>query len=215
MSNKRAFNPFRSALTLMELLVVLAILAALAAILVPLLSSSMQITVSKDASGNSITKSPQQIATEATMKQLRDTIAGTPDRPGYWNDVLAYSGDPNQLHITIGDLFNNNRLPSSLQQFNPNTRRGWRGPYLLNETGTYPDPTLQANIVRGFTSDYGAKGDSAMIDAWGNPIVIQWPTGTSIQWPTGDPIGHVRLCPGRTGRNHPNPVDGLDGDGSR
>jgi hypothetical protein len=171
----------------MELIVVLLILVVLAGILVPLFSSNMQIPV-----GNGATKSPQQIVTEATMKTLRDTIVGTPDRPGYWNDILPSTLDPTQTPLTIKDLFTfNTSLPASLAQFDPSARRGWRGPYLLNATGRYPDPTSSAVAARNFTADYGLLNDPCMLDGWGNPIVIQWPTGVD---PNSNPTGHfVRL----------------------
>ncbi len=160
----------RAALTLAELAVVLVILVALAGILVPMLSN-LQVNVGNASDPNN--KSPKQIATEATLQRLRETIVGAPNRPGYWNDLLAYSGNPTQSPATLRDLFVvNPALPVALQTFDPTTHRGWRGPYLLNPTGTYT-----VNATNGFTTTFGATGDPALIDAWGSPIIIQWPTG--------------------------------------
>ncbi len=172
----------RPGLTLMELLVVIVVVLVLAGIAIPLFSGAFQMTVGKDANGTAITKSPQQVATESTMERLRDIIAGTPERPGYWTDLLASGTDPTPTPLTLKDLFVvNPALPVRLQQFDPNTRRGWRGPYLLSAPGKYA-----VSVANGFTTTYGQPGEATVPDAWGRPIVIQWPTG--------DPTGrYVRL----------------------
>jgi type II secretory pathway pseudopilin PulG len=158
----------RPGLTLAELLIVLLVLVALAGIIVPRMASA--------------TANAKQQTTVATMERLKEIIAGSPQLPGYWNDILASSSDPTQTPLTMRDLFyfNTNLLLQypqwpSLQTFDPNTRHGWRGPYLMNSSGTYPDPTNPAVLARGFTATYGALGDPAMLDGWGNPIVLQWP----------------------------------------
>jgi type II secretory pathway pseudopilin PulG len=158
----------RPGLTLAELVIVLLVLVAVAGIIVPRMTAA--------------TANAKQQTTIATMERLREVIAGTPQLPGYWNDILSSSADPNQTPLTMRDLFyfNVNLLAQypqfpSLQTFDPTIRHGWHGPYLVNASGYYPDPTNPVAISHGFTATYGAIGDPAMLDGWGNPIVIQWP----------------------------------------
>jgi prepilin-type N-terminal cleavage/methylation domain-containing protein len=195
-------RPRRPGFTLTEMAVVLAIVAATALLIPPLLP---QIQVTKNAPP----KSPQQIATEATMKRLGDIINGTPDWPGYWHDNLSSAGDTTLTPLTLKDLF---AMPATtvqststaMQAFAPCTGRGWRGPYVLYQTATYTVNTqrgftagaypnqLNANNSYALTANpaylapagagtigFGQNGDPAMLDGWGNPIVIQWPTDTA------------------------------------
>ena len=59
-------------------------------------------------------------------------------------------------------------------RFDATYKRGWRGPYLSQATGSY-----SINVSSGFTASYGNTGDKALIDAWGNPVVIQNPGATN------------------------------------
>lgn len=62
---------------------------------------------------------------------------------------------------------NDNAIPT----FDPDSRIGWNGPYLISHSGTY---TLVA--TGNFTGDYGDPGDKAVLDSFnGLPIVIQVP----------------------------------------
>lgn len=183
----------RSGMTLVELLVVLVVLIALAGLLVPILSGSLQIVVGKDTSGNAVSESVQEIGTNATLRTLRDTILGTPGHPGYWNDLLTSQADTTPWPWTMADLFvvpgtlpagTASYLPTSLQQYNPNTGLGWRGPYIVQQTATYAVNTASGFLpstpyVYGATNlstGYGQTGDPGVLDAWGCPIIIQWPS---------------------------------------
>jgi len=144
-------------LTLVELLVVLGVLIVVSVILVPLLGN---LTIS---SGNT-RKSPQQIATETTFQHVRDAIMGTPSQPGLWNDL----GENEAYPQYIADLFIcPSTLPANLQAFDPNTRLGWRGPYLQWTGALYGksngDPAYE-------NPDY-----PAVLDGWGRPIILQYP----------------------------------------
>ncbi len=77
-----------------------------------------------------------------------------------------FYNDTGLFPATIKDLFIN-PFPSSnpLSEFNRDTNLGWRGPYIISQGGTYPR-----------TDSYGTVGDPAILDAWGNPIVLQIPT---------------------------------------
>ena len=202
-----ATSPRRRGLSLMELLVVMVILIATAGLVTYLYSGALEMTVGKDGSGAPISKSVQQIGTEATLTQMRNAIVGTPGHPGYWNDVLSSQADTTTTPITLADLFrvptatpsppysaSTAPLATNLQTFNPNTGRGWRGPYMAQATGSYPNTTTGNWSARNFTATYGAANDPALIDAWGNPIVIQWPANSADSTPTAtQQYQYVRL----------------------
>lgn len=148
--------PARRAVTLIELLVVLVVLTALAGIVLVRVTGFSIHTAQGD-------KSPERIATEATMRAIADAIVGTTDQPGFLQDV----GDMPEY---MEDLFVNNGHPD----FDPVTRRGWRGPYIRTHTGSYA-----VDAARGFTTVYYDGVDDppspTLLDAWGDPIVIQYP----------------------------------------
>jgi prepilin-type N-terminal cleavage/methylation domain-containing protein len=148
--------------TLVELLVVAMILVALAGILVPFFEKTFW-----DA--------PKQ-TTQVTLTNLRQIVMGNDASPGYF-------GDLRQLPETMADLFvTPSYLPTALQTFDRNAARGWRGPYVQNQTGTYT-----VNATAGFTTGpnangtgnpgYGNANDPAVMDAWNHPVVLQIPTG--------------------------------------
>ena len=137
----------RSGFTLLELVVVVAILVVLAEVVIPLVAG--------------IRENSASVATTANLQAMRAAIVGGDGRLGYLSDM-------GQLPGSVRDIF---VMPAGAATFNPLTGRGWRGPYMMDATGTY-----QINVGQGFTSAYGAAGDPAVLDAWGQPIVIQAPT---------------------------------------
>ena len=157
----------RAAFTLVEMIVVLAILVAVAGMVIPLV-------------GNTLDTSQRQ-ATQASMSVLQNTIKGNRSLPGYW-------GDLRQLPWTMADLFvvptdvSSGHLPATLQTYDRNTGRGWRGPYIENTSGTYVVDTTNGftNFTGTIGSGYGMAGDQAVMDAWNRPIVIQFPTKDSL-----------------------------------
>ncbi|MEL6109997.1 MAG: type II secretion system protein [Planctomycetota bacterium] len=163
----------RPGFTLVELTGVLIILALVAAMVIPLVSGSNG-TLSINVGGQ--TRSAEAIATETTMRAIRDAVVSSGSRTGLWADLGHV---PNRLPRTIGQMFATDPPLSSTPPFNPVTAIGWRGPYLAQPTGIYPDvsavhpSTGNTWSDDNFTSDYGATGDLTMIDAWGNPIVLQ------------------------------------------
>jgi type II secretory pathway pseudopilin PulG len=166
--------PRRSALTLLELVVVVAILAALAGMAVPLYEN---------------TTSQSQIGvTNETLRRLQDVIlntyvpnmkgadisSGLSSLPIVNLDGLPRSTQSGQPSITW--LFQNpasqfGAVASLAQSFNRVSRLGWNGPYLTNSAATYPGINSNAASA-GFNSTYGNVGDPAVLDGWGNPIVI-------------------------------------------
>lgn len=138
-----------SGVTLLELVVVLAILAVVGALIVPSLSRHVE------ASRDTITRS--------SLAQIRSVILDS-----YYHDQfeqLPYFAGYTQLK----SLYVN---PNPGQLYDPVTRRGWRGPYLLSPQNA---PSYAVVPSHGFTSLYGQDGDPAPLDGWGRPIVLQQP----------------------------------------
>lgn len=172
--------------TLIELAVVLLILIALAGMLIPYVQNT---------GGGA-----QCVATDASLVAIRDAIMGTGGQPGYLSDMGGFpkhpgvsttAASPYSLHYLFSD-WNANADPSPntclsstsgsndsncqhLPHFNPNTQRGWRGPYLSNGltcgslTQNYvaPNPPEQSPIYMvckiGAPEHYAQCGDSSCV----------------------------------------------------
>ena len=96
-------------------------------------------------------KTPEQIATEATMQAIRDAIMGKPGQPGAWADLGQQPewfpprvDDLRHEFETVSDVSNYMNY-AGIEEYNPVTRIGWRGPYIMGQ----------------------------LLDAWGNPFQIQ------------------------------------------
>lgn len=158
-------------MSLLELSVVLLILAGLAGMALPYLGGAGRTAACQ--------------ATDATLATVRDAIIGSGATPGYLSDMgdFPYYLDTSMTprHDTLHFLFANslsigattyyaNGLAAgdSRLQFNPATRRGWHGPYLLN----------------GVT----IAGQSAVLDSFHppqctgdcrSPVILQLPGGNA------------------------------------
>ena len=145
-----------SGLTLVELVIVLVILVALGSLMVPILS-------------NSQTDAAEQ-TTKASLVAVRDALQQS------WSDTeyVSLPGPPATTAIEVQRLqvrwlFENPVTGDASPGFDPDTRLGWNGPYLVNWTGRY-----QINAVKNLTAAYGTNGDPAILDTFtGTPIVIQ------------------------------------------
>ncbi len=146
-TRRRSGGRNRRGLTLLELLMVLIVLIALAGVLIPLLNANFKIDIYGDGT---VKKSPQQIATENTMNQVRDIMMGTPDRQGVWADLGQRA---EYFPQRLSDLFQSSY--AGVSTFDPVTKVGWRGPYLVHATGR------------------DSLGRGTLVDAWGNEILIQ------------------------------------------
>lgn len=151
--------------TLVELVVVLAVLVVIVGLLISQFGSLRFSAAGKD-------RTAEEVATFATLGEVRDAIMGASDHSGLWQDL---GERPNLFPCKIADLFVTNYFssydyPPSLQRFDPVTRLGWRGPYLVPGGMQY-----SVNEAMGFADDYGHDGDPGVADAWGRPVVLQIP----------------------------------------
>jgi hypothetical protein len=166
----------------MELVTVVAILAFLAGMVTFNLSPN-QLTFG-GAGGN---KTAGRIATEATMKEIRDAILGRGGNPGYWQDMNRdiwfwptklewLSRPPAEAFVLPYDAdYATVSYYNGMMSFNSSKRVGWRGPYLR-----YTGVVVPTDAARGFTSVYWGDGSlRAPADAWGNAIVMQFPSQPS------------------------------------
>jgi len=157
LSSRRAGSPSRRGFTLVELVIVVTILAVAAGVVF--------------MRGATIQAASQIDATRAILRNARDAIVGSIDRPGFFDDL----GEP---PAQVGDLF---ALPAALPSgaaaapFDPYAARGWNGPYLATATGLYA-----LDAAHGFTASYGAAGAPALLDAWAHPIVLQHPSAPGV-----------------------------------
>lgn len=132
----------RYAFTLVEMIVVLMILAALSSVVAPLLSQSVH-----DAN---------RISTQTSLTAVRDALVK------YWSDtkhlpmdgITTSATESNRLDIDW--LFRNPTSGDQVQDFDPNTKIGWRGRYLNHSTG-----------------DEIAAGKWLIVDAWNTELVVQ------------------------------------------
>ncbi len=107
-------------ITLMELTVVLLILIGLAGVLVPYVSGVRDLSACA--------------STEASLVAIRNAIVGSFEQPGYFEDMRALPASVNDLWVK----------PAGASDFNPLTRRGWRGPYLIS-------PAAEDAYLKGMT----------------------------------------------------------------
>lgn len=145
-------------LTLIELLVVLMVLIAVAGIVIPNVTD-LRFGFDGDR------KTASQIATEKTLMEVRAAILGAEDKKGLWRDLGEREAD---LPQKIAELF----VPRVgwSTDFDPNTRLGWRGPYVMDSGARH-----------GVNNIYGNANDPAILDGWGRSIVIQSPTALTIR----------------------------------
>jgi prepilin-type N-terminal cleavage/methylation domain-containing protein len=170
----------RQGFTLAEMLIVLAILATVAALVVPAVGRFA--ADSRDA------------VTRQSLTRVRDAIA-----QAYWQDS-AYQLPNSPLRANrpqLRYLFLNPATEDTTVTFDPAYRRGWRGPYLVNQ----PGPVYAIDNTAGFTNQYGENGDPVVMDGWGRPIVIQCPGllpdgGLDVRLVSAGPDGVLTVPPG-------------------
>jgi len=176
------YSVARRALTLMEMLIVVSVLSVLATLVLP-------------SVGNFLGESRGDI-TQQSLTRLRDVIAQT-----YWQDANGNLPQPNLSVSTsrsnspqLRYLFVNPATEDTTVTYNPATRLGWRGPYLVANNGS----VYTINTATNFTEQYGENGDPTVLDGWGNPIVIQHPGlvadgGQDVRLVSAGPNGIVNI----------------------
>lgn len=184
----RSLRSSRRGMTLLELAMVVSILAILTALVVPGFTGQMEDT--------------RRMAAKATVQNLRNVVADrylddlqalpspnlldTARRSGAAQLPLLLPNDVPQLHFLF---VNPNQYASgstpqyvAVRDYDPSSRIGWNGPYVMNVSSTYPNPAAvrfpndpnntQTWADYGFTTSFGQPGDFAQYDPWGSPIVI-------------------------------------------
>lgn len=191
----------RAGLTLLELLVVLVILLALGTLLVPTLGW--------------VGNQSQQIATRESMIRLREMLVnqyipqmGELPRP---RAELTTGGSatrqnhPQLVYLFVNPDYHENGIDGD-DWTGPETYlsgRSWQGPYPLHSGMEYFVRDTDTDLATGnnFTNRYGLGnettrvGDPTVIDAWGNPIVIQEPNANLVSGGSATEIErrHTRL----------------------
>jgi prepilin-type N-terminal cleavage/methylation domain-containing protein len=196
-------------LTLLELLVVLTILVALATLVVPQLSylgqGSQQIATRENL------QRLQELLVNHYIPDLGGSVASTGSgvaanpagnlpRP----NMVVFPNGSRQDHPQLRYLFINpdTETPFPTPDANILTTRHWQGPYVTHQGARFGQVNSKsAGYLNGFTDVYGvadtastdssgntiitSPGDPTVVDAWGNPIVIQVPTAVQPNDPAG------------------------------
>ncbi len=155
-------------LTLFELLAVMGILMVLGTLVVPVVSD--RIGQSRD----DVTRQSLLRLREAIVGTYHDDLDGLP-RPGESALSAGRANHPQLAYLFLNPETHLDGDPLSRDYdttFDPISRRGWRGPYLLSNGGGF---TYTVDAGRGYGTLYGEDGDPAVLDGWGNPIVLQEP----------------------------------------
>lgn len=108
--------PSKKGLTLLELVVVLTVLVVLSGIVLSRFGGDGLRVRGPDGE----LRSGEEVVTLTNLQRLRDILVGTPDLPGYLQDVGSLPEDLDAL-IT---------QPAGVPDFDRATRTGWNGPYL-------------------------------------------------------------------------------------
>lgn len=169
--NRQTSTPHRG-LTLLELITVVAILAVLAGLVMPMVAN--------------VNSQTSDTATRHSLRQVRDVIVHRYYlETGLLPQRHANDSSRPQVPQLCFLALNPYRYPfggySSVPDFDPVTRTGWNGPYLMTSGSVYPDPTAVKALDNagrtwsdlGFTSTYGLANDFTVLDGWGSPIVVR------------------------------------------
>jgi prepilin-type N-terminal cleavage/methylation domain-containing protein len=173
-------HPSRRAFSLVELLIVIAVLAVAASLVIAHVGGARE--------------EAETTVTRAVLHAMREAVLGTPEAPGYLDDMRGVPGF-DRAAMRVHDVLDPSAYPA-YAVYDPDAGRGWRGPYLRggppvqgangSDGNHFPDADERrwrrdrTFAERGFyrpdgESDYARRGDRAVGDAWGNPIVLQVP----------------------------------------
>jgi len=171
-----------SGVTLLEYVIVMAIMASLAAMVVPAFNPD-----SMRFSGAGQSRNSYEISTRSTMEAIRRATVGGNGELGFWDDMdhdrmfwfqtdlaLLYMA-PSQIPSIVVAANTAGRYRSKgLMSWDPVKSLGWRGPYMTPPGASYPSN----RSADGFNNYYynSTLNPKYFIDAWGNPIVVQFPS---------------------------------------
>jgi type II secretory pathway pseudopilin PulG len=188
-ASRRFGSRWRSALTLVELVVVMVVLIALAGMTLPLFDN-----VSNQARVSTTTASLRQLQ-DVILNRYAVDMKGASDGTGtyFYDGLPRAAANPTVYQPQLEWLFKAPALAVPTVPFNATTRLGWNGPYLAGGQSTYPAPGQilsngQTAELDGFysltgTATFGNVGDQTVLDGWGNPIVIVYITEPSTLLP--------------------------------
>lgn len=186
----------------MELCVVVVILASLAGLAIHVANGS--------------TAEAAKSATSAQLSTLRQSILGLADGA----TIPSYRRDCRTIPLVVADLLRRRTAPPAVEPFDPATGFGWRGPYLHVPRGTYVPDSQAPPPARGFLDRYGTSDptdprfpDPAVLDGWGNPIVLQFPNVDGNPNPPHTQLEarHARLVSAGENGRIDTPVDAVAG----
>lgn len=151
----------KTGLTLVELLVVLVILIGVAGLLTP------QLTNLKVRSADGSRIEPGEVVTRETMRRIQEALMGNAQ------DDLGYRGHVGNLPSRLSGLFED---VDSEGPYNPATKRGWNGPYIVDTGARYETYTTTGDnflTLPGDANGYAEDEDPVALDGWGKPIILQ------------------------------------------
>lgn len=173
-----------AAFTLVELSVVVVLMVVLAGIAL-------------SAAGEATTQATQAV-TRSSLVTVRDAIVGVGgarSSPCFWSDLgrLPRSTATTAGGVVYGlaELLDGRGLPP----YDPATRRGWRGPYLLAPGARFGEPDLAAGLppLLWQWPRYGHRDDLAVLDGHGRPLLLQVPDPDGDGVVTAEDERHARL----------------------
>ena len=177
-------NMKRRGLTLLELVVVLAILAALASVAV--LNSGAAAGFAQRCHAAKPDPAPRRDRANLLAGRRRESAAAQCER----NDRALGPDDdaatPLPVHQSADRKYADHRRPGQRQHttvtynpaYRPRLARAVRGSQQRRRS-------TRSTRRRVFWSRYGETGDPAVLDGWGNPIVIQCPGLLTLLTPVG------------------------------
>lgn len=181
----------RHGLTLFELMVVLGILLVLGTLVVPAVNGHLQ------RSRDDVTRQSMRRIRETVMNTYFDDMFEQLPRPGASGLAAGRADHPQLCYLFLNPetYEDTDGLTAEYDvTYDPISRRGWRGPYLLHEGGGFEYAVDADRPVAGnFSARYGETGDPAVLDGWGNPIVIQEPDDDGDGSISFDERRHARL----------------------
>lgn len=167
-------------LTLIELVMVLIIIGALAGLVVTQVGGAVERAESD--------------STVATMRTVHEAIEGYMNDQGelLLPDPLA-KDSARSVAPQIRYLFINPDTETPEPTFDPHTKRGWRGPYLKTQVDQVFLTDAEAasrglGDRSGFTDAFGLNDDPAVLDGWGNPLVIHH---EDVTYESGGPFWRI------------------------